>query len=366
MTKSEFIDELCRRLRLMPADEAQKTVIFYSESIDDRIEDGMTEEEAVAAVGSIDDIVREVMGSTPPPRAERTAGDGRDWSGPAEERDYTFSPAGVRGITVIETGGDVRIANSYDGLIHVRCTEGAGVHYDITEGETLRVTKVVGAGVNEKVNKKLSMLGFSININLPNISFGSSDTDVEIRVPPVEGLTVNLNTSSGDIDCAIGEVYALHLRTGSGDVDVSGLRVTDVLEAISASGDADISDVICDRLVISTVSGDSSADGVTAREARINTVSGDAHLTGAYIKEKLTTVSVSGDIDCELRSILPRGSFESVSGDIDVELFGRREDYNVTARSASGRESSRFDDFGAANEIRAKSVSGTIRIGTEE
>lgn len=65
MTKSEFIDELSYRLRTFPPDEAQKTVSFYSEAIDDRVEDGMSEEEAIRELGSLDEIVAEAANALP-------------------------------------------------------------------------------------------------------------------------------------------------------------------------------------------------------------------------------------------------------------------------------------------------------------
>ncbi len=65
MNKKQFLDELCRRLRTFPPQEAEKTVSFYSEAIDDRVEDGMTEEEAVRELGSLDEIVAEAAESLP-------------------------------------------------------------------------------------------------------------------------------------------------------------------------------------------------------------------------------------------------------------------------------------------------------------
>ena len=43
MTKKEFLDELSFRLRTFPPQEAEKTVSFYAEAMDDRVEEGMTE-----------------------------------------------------------------------------------------------------------------------------------------------------------------------------------------------------------------------------------------------------------------------------------------------------------------------------------
>ena len=65
MTKEAFLLDLRRKLNYLPEDEAERSLAFYAESIDDRMEDGMSEEEAVAALGRTDDIVREIEGSLP-------------------------------------------------------------------------------------------------------------------------------------------------------------------------------------------------------------------------------------------------------------------------------------------------------------
>ncbi len=57
MTKLEFLSELVKRLD--GREDRSNIVAYYREMIDDRIDDGMSEEEAVAAMGSIDDICRE-------------------------------------------------------------------------------------------------------------------------------------------------------------------------------------------------------------------------------------------------------------------------------------------------------------------
>lgn len=65
MTKSELLNELSQRLSGLPQSEAEKTINYYSEMIDDRMEDGETEEDAVKAVGDIDEIVRNAMSQAP-------------------------------------------------------------------------------------------------------------------------------------------------------------------------------------------------------------------------------------------------------------------------------------------------------------
>ncbi len=65
MNKAEFNQYLSEKLRDLPQSDIEKSLNFYCEIIDDRMEDGMSEEEAVAAVGDIDKIVKEILLDAP-------------------------------------------------------------------------------------------------------------------------------------------------------------------------------------------------------------------------------------------------------------------------------------------------------------
>lgn len=52
MTRDEFLNRLGELLACLPADQVKETQEFYAEAIADRMEDGMTEAEAVAAMGT--------------------------------------------------------------------------------------------------------------------------------------------------------------------------------------------------------------------------------------------------------------------------------------------------------------------------
>ncbi|MBQ7322043.1 MAG: DUF1700 domain-containing protein [Clostridia bacterium] len=69
MTKHEFLSELRRRIDQLPTQDKQKSLDFYAEIIDDRMElGGMTEEEAVAAMGPFDEITEQILMDIPLPR----------------------------------------------------------------------------------------------------------------------------------------------------------------------------------------------------------------------------------------------------------------------------------------------------------
>ena len=65
MTKLEFIFALKDELSELPPDEVDDRLVFYSEMIDDRIEEGFSEEDAVNDIGSIEEIVSQILADTP-------------------------------------------------------------------------------------------------------------------------------------------------------------------------------------------------------------------------------------------------------------------------------------------------------------
>ena len=64
MRKQEFLYALRRQLSRLPAKEASERVNFYSEMIDDKMEDGLSEEAAVREVGSTEKIAAEILADT--------------------------------------------------------------------------------------------------------------------------------------------------------------------------------------------------------------------------------------------------------------------------------------------------------------
>ena len=65
MNKQQFLDTLEERLSGLPKQDAEECLGFYSEMIDDRIEEGLSEENAVADMGSIDEIVAHTVSQIP-------------------------------------------------------------------------------------------------------------------------------------------------------------------------------------------------------------------------------------------------------------------------------------------------------------
>ena len=64
MKKKEFLKELRENIQGLPEQDINERIDFYSEAIDDRMEEGLSEEDAVKAMGSIDDVVQDIASDT--------------------------------------------------------------------------------------------------------------------------------------------------------------------------------------------------------------------------------------------------------------------------------------------------------------
>lgn len=68
MNKSEFLATLREKLNGVPEEDINKSLDFYEEMIDDRVEDGMSEEEAVEALGSMEEIINQILSEVSLPK----------------------------------------------------------------------------------------------------------------------------------------------------------------------------------------------------------------------------------------------------------------------------------------------------------
>ena len=70
MTKQEFLAGLREKLSGLPREDMEERMNFYSEIIDDRMEEGLSEEDAVFAVGNSDEIAAQILAEPRPPQTE--------------------------------------------------------------------------------------------------------------------------------------------------------------------------------------------------------------------------------------------------------------------------------------------------------
>ena len=65
MSKQEFLVQLRKGLSGLPQEDIEERLTFYSDMIDDRMEESITEEDAVSRIGSVDTIISQIKADIP-------------------------------------------------------------------------------------------------------------------------------------------------------------------------------------------------------------------------------------------------------------------------------------------------------------
>ncbi len=65
MRKQEFLAELEAGLSGLSREDMEERLTFYSEMIDDRMEEGLSEEQAVSAIGTVEEVISRTVAETP-------------------------------------------------------------------------------------------------------------------------------------------------------------------------------------------------------------------------------------------------------------------------------------------------------------
>jgi len=68
MNRNEFMDAVRQKLKGLSEEDINKALEFYEEAINDRMEDGLTEDQAVSAIGTPDEIAEQILMDTPLPK----------------------------------------------------------------------------------------------------------------------------------------------------------------------------------------------------------------------------------------------------------------------------------------------------------
>ena len=68
MTRNDFLAALRASLSGLPEEDIRKSLEYYDEMISDRTEDGCTEEAAVEALGSVEEVSSQILMQTPLPK----------------------------------------------------------------------------------------------------------------------------------------------------------------------------------------------------------------------------------------------------------------------------------------------------------
>lgn len=369
MTKSEYMAALQKKLECFNRELQQEIVEDYEQHFAEGIAAGKTEEEIVAELGSIEDMIQELPEEDLRQEGteDRRQEEGNDGNAGAEEgRQSNIYPGEHKAVVIDGAVGDVNIEQSDDGQIHVEYQNSGSKEYRFYQCEEegvfyagIRRDKGTSAK-DAKRAVKIMLFGKTLNVDLDNaLDFGrsfagvwSSGGDIKLnvkvpaRMPRLEVNTtngdinvmdvtpeqLNINSTSGDIEIRHVTVDRLKLNTTSGDITANRIYSSD-MDVCVTSGDVDMEDADVGMLHLQASSGDFSGSHIRGNSAAVGTGSGDVDLEGCF--ERYSVRTGSGDV--ELRAEAGAGEIRVVTGSGDVELdLTAVESTEVTVDTGSG------------------------------
>ncbi len=351
MNRTEFIAELTAAIRDLSKDDVARVLEYYGEMIDERVEDGMSESEAVAALGSVDAIAAQIMKDIPRERntlpehyGQRAAAGSERAANETYTVEEPFNSLDVRLIAA-----DVRILNARDGETRIE-TSG-----DESVGETVEVRDGVLTVVQEAPRRQNVKFGGILTGILDGIFCGGGR--VTVFLSDRQWDSVRISTKSGDVEAQDFRARTVKISTKSGDVDARHLDVAERVETESLSGDVRLETMQAGEIAVRSISGDLELDGLCARSVSAGTTSGDVEIGDTVVDGMLNAETTSGDVELE-RSDARELRLVSTSGDVDGTLLSPKEFF---AHSTTG-DVSVPESRNGAGRCDVRTVSGDVSI----
>lgn len=354
MTKREFLEMLNERTSCLSEAERDRLLEYYGEIIDDRMEEGLTEAEAVAALGDPAALTRDYAdpaaeGATPNPEI-RPAGE---------------SVAALNGLRIRVDSADVTIARGTldnGAAAQLRFSDPARFEWRM-DGDVMEIVEKSPEGPRFSLQRVLHLLSSPAqhvkvtlaapldgafnyaagggDLTLEGAAFGggagidSASGDVTLRTFDCGG-DLKLSTRSGDVRLeGVRVAGSLRVHLASGDLASTHLSVAGETRIDAASGDIDLRKPDLEALAISTASGDIELFQGSAAATEIHAASGDVDLKATECNPTLAIETATGDVSMG-RCIALETRVKTASGDVDVRLARLECGYDIVANSASG------------------------------
>ena len=393
MTKQAFLEELDRLTGALTDEERARLRDYFGEMIDDRMEEGVPEEEAVAAIGRPEDIAGEFAPAAK--REERQGGSetvsalrnlrlhmaNADVTVVREPLDngaaaqlrfsdperFEWRMDGDTLQVAQRRADDEKPGHKFDGQNFARGLE-FGLRWlkqIITEPD-LRLT----VALSEGLAGALDFEGRGSDFRAEGVSFAKArlvTTNGDIALKDVDcagGIGIELHTHSGDVELTGVRAANLLINAASGDVTGEGVALTGRLRLETASGDVELRNLQCEGANVTTASGDIEIDRGRTGDAAVRTASGDVRLDEVEADPTLGIDTASGDVELS-RCIARQTRIKTASGDVELRLEPLPCGYDISANTVSGDV--RFGDGCTADasgeaqpRIDIRTVSGDV------
>lgn len=352
MTRAQFLNDLYRRLagNGMKADQAEQHLTYYAEMLADRMEEGMTEAQAVSRMEDVDTIARRILEEeglpyrppeeivTPPeyPDASRLGGGG-----------------GKRGYQVPKKWNRRRLAQVALWALAIAVALGAASRWMFGRGRNYRTDASIAMPDSVEQMAPMAEAYEGYGLDLPyeygyEYGSGSTFTSGSIKKLDIEwaaGTVFVQSWSQDDImvqEFSHSEPTDRNMMVVEDTGDELTIRYRSGTSLGSVKGDKWLTVMVPDRML---------------EELRVQTTSANVQMNG--LEQGAVSVSTASGYISLAECYLQRAELQTISGDVSLSgVYGSELDVSTTSGYVSG------DAYCVG--VGAETISGNVRLTTWE
>ncbi|MCH5186302.1 MAG: DUF4097 family beta strand repeat protein [Oscillospiraceae bacterium] len=329
MKKQKYFNMFLFYLGQLPQEEAYRVVSFFSEIVDDKIEAGISEDEALNQYGDCREFARKILKDCYNIEAQFKEYTEEETEEPAVVDEnlntYTAAMDNIAEIQVNSKAVDIDVIPSLDDMIHVGYME----NESFTKSFRVQGTVFV---VDFMSNASDGILGGMFKgkkkDNLPNITIevpvkytGNivlNNENASIRIANLAGADNLLCTSkNGHIRVIDTNAASLTAKTSNFRITVTGVTILKELNTMTNNGSIDLNKVSAEAITCKTTKSDISLKKATAKNML------QASTTDSYIE----FVEISGNVI----------DLKTSNGRISGTIAGNIDEYSITSKSSGGK-----------------------------
>lgn len=229
-------------------------------------------------------------------------------------------------ISINTNTSDLIFFPSSDGKCKVICHEIEKTKHAVTvEGETLTINCID----TRKWYDYITLFSFDtpkITIYLPKNEYSAlvlSTSTGDTKIPnDFKFNTIDINGSTGDIDCFASSAEAVKIKISTGDINIRDISAG-ALDLATSTGDITLTSVICSGdIKLHVTTGDTKLTDITAKSLRSTGNTGDISLRNVIITDAMNITRNTGDIKldaCDAAEIIIKTDTGDVTGTLLTE-----------------------------------------------
>lgn len=384
MTRDAYIEQLSLMLSFLDEDARAAALTFYAEMLDDRIEDGMEEEEAVAAMDSVEEIAARLQKET-----KKEGG-----NGPLNEEFFTNLAGHVRGVVedAIQGAGDLfknanTVVNAAAGRAEdafkafrdeIKKNEEGGYdqHVFTCPAEEIHAISISAQDLPIRIfpgmDEQLTLTYYScaedpytVSVQDGTLTLSHTGDGLKkgFRFSRFNFGSVKMlwNQSSPTIELAIPAdmLCDLSARTSNASLQVSSLQALCDTQLSTSNGRIAAEDLRCKSLTLQTSNARLSLTNVTSKthlngktsngrieadsvhsqqEMQLTTSNGAIHASALSTQSPLSLITSNGTIEVSSLNA-PQITLRTSNGGIRGTLPGPMSDWQIQSKTTNGRNS---------------------------